>query len=293
LEVYAKAIERIPKSLAYPDAVSVATTNFFTAEDASRVPGIGSAAVPEEKGSPFSLSDLSFRTQGLVARVPSGKGINPGDYLATFQTCNLPVKDSQDSLYVFRVVGSRLSHSPETVDEVREKIITDLHTWHGYQEAKARAEGLRSCAPDSSLKQAYESDEELVALRQRPAGWGSGFFEPPATPRTFLAAAARGTREPAVFVQGGVGAVPSEIVDAWFELETRTDHVAIFEVPSRPGVLVVEWIETQRPTATEFTEARERIVQEMLTSRQQSVLNDWLAPDKIRARNQFTPVGGS
>ncbi len=293
-DVYAKALERIPRNLAYADAVSVNQTGFFSAEDADKQVELGAAYVPETRGRSFSIQELAFRTRGLVPRVPpTDKDLNAAEYLATFQTSNLPLQDSLGNVYIFRVIAARPAHSPETLEEVREKVVADLRQLDGFATAKARAEGLRSCAPDSGLQQAYESDEELVALKQKPArGWGSGFFDPPAVPRTYLSAAAKGQREASTFVQGGVGAVPAEVVDQWFELEFAGDKVAVFELPARSAVAVVEWVETQRPTSGEYTDNREKILQEMMTARYQAVMADWLTPERIRLRNQFGPAGG-
>lgn len=288
LAAFQTAIQRVPSTLAFPDAVSVAATDFFTADVAAKVAGdIGFANVPPERNHPRSLTALVFNTKGFVKQVPREKGVQVADYSAPYQTFTLPLQDGYGNVYVFRVLETRDPRVPASPEEVREKVIADLRMQKGYERAIVRAHGLKDCLGDVTLKQAYDADEELNALRNRPIGWGSGYFEPVPFSRTYLAAASRNEREPSTFLQGGIGPIPNAIADAFFDLEFASDPIAVYEVRDRVSAMVVQWIETIKVPEDEYTRQRDQIMRDMGASRVQTTINDWLTPDKIRARTGY------
>lgn len=292
LEHYDETVESLPKTIAFPEAVSVATTDFFNRDEANDVPLIGLASFrPESNATPLWLRQLAFQTEAIVPIVPPDA--DQSDYVATFQTCRYPLTDSDGNTYVFRVVDSQAGHIPESIDEVRDRVVADLRLLSGYDIAQARAESLRSCADTANLQELYESDDELVTMAgagAEPGMSGLDYVEPPPFARTNRYDAMRGERPEKMFVGGGLGPVPTDIVDQCFALEDAYETTAVLELKQRATVMVVQWLETQPAPYEEFTDTRESFVQQMAGTRMQLTINSWLDPEQIRARNGFKIV---
>ena len=285
LDYYGRMLERVPAAIAYPEAVSVAQTEHFSEGESEGVPEIGKANYRPESGRWSSLADLAFRTQGVVPEIPLDAGGERADYLASFQTCPYALRDENENVYVFRVVDVNPAHPAESVDEVRDRVIDDLRLLQGLEVAKARAEGLRSCSPEVTIQEAFESDAELVELKSM--GLGVGFFESPPVTRYTLMEAATGQRNPNRRVGFEIGEIPSEIIDQWFELEDAWERTAVYELQDRATIIVAEWVETEPAREDQFQQQRERIFELLTDRRQRESLADWFDPDQIRIRNGF------
>ncbi len=291
LEYYERILQNIPATIAYPEALSVGTTDFFNSDESLDVPMIGMATFrPERGGMPQWLRQLAFRTKAVVPEVSFDGDANPSDYLAAFQTCQYPLTDSDGNIYLFRVIDSRVGHIPESIDEVREPVLDDLRLLRGNDVALARAESLRSCTDAITLQEAYESDEELVALMGTEKGAGGGYFEPPAFARVARFDAVRGERPAKIVMAGGMGPVTSAVIDQCFALDEAYEKTAIIELKDRATVMVVRWLETERALDEEFIDTREDFVQQMSGVRAGTAVAAWLSPEQIRARNGFKIV---
>ena len=291
LSYYETLTDALPSTIAYRDAISVSLTDFFSESEAVTVPEIGQAAYRAPGGESFSIRKLAFQTKGIVPTIPDDAGSDAANYLAPYQTSQFPLKDFAGSFYVFRVVETNPGHAAESVDEVRDRVVADLRLLHGYETALARAEGLRSCATDRSLRESYESDDDLVALKNTPEGRESGFFKPSLVSRLSLSRALGGSTSTTTYVPNGVGAVPTEVIDQWFDLEYVDEKTTVVELKDRATVLVAEWVETQPATDTEFEEIKGKLASGLSSRRVRDALNDWLHPEQIRARNGFEFVG--
>ncbi len=287
LGYYDEIVKRVPRTIAYPDVMSTGVTEFFSQAEAGQVEGIGEASFRPEPGVVLSLGTLAFRGQGVVPQIPLEEGVNVSDYLADYQTCRYPIKDLDGNIYIFRVVDTHAGHVPESVEEVRDRVIADLRLKAGYEIAAARAESLRSCAESMTLVEAYESDAELVALKDTEFGGESGYFDPLPFSRTTenqdpITSAGVGRD-----IGSGVGVVPREIVEKMFALADAEHKTQVFELPERATVMVVEWLETKQADGDEFAEKRESLAQRISMARMGGVIRDWLDPEQIRARNGF------
>ncbi len=289
-EYYDELIAKIPSSIAFANAVSVGTTDFFSEEQVEKVPELGGTSFRPERALSQSLpfKTLAFRTQAIVPKVPTEEGTNPGDYLATFQTSPFPVTDvASGNLYVFRVIDARPGHVPESVDEVREEVVADLRLARAFGAAKARAESLRQCMSYQSLKEAYEADLELVDLKEKPGGVGSGYFEPPPFSRVPKHMASRGRPAAGVFAGMGLGNLPNETIDECFALDHAADKTKVIELVERPAVILVEWVETKPAPEDEFNSLRKKLSEELADARWREAVADWLDPKNIQARAGF------
>jgi len=125
---YEQLLKRLPSQFLYADAVRVGNSEFFTRKGASDAGLIGGAVYRPERGTPRSFGDLAFQTKAMVPKVPAKEeGVNTGDFLAPFQTCPYVVKDrKKNEVFVFRVTEAREGRAPESVDEVRDRVLADL-----------------------------------------------------------------------------------------------------------------------------------------------------------------------
>lgn len=293
---YANILEKAPRTIAYSEAFSTGMTDFFSEDEADDVVEIGQATFRPERGVWQRFKALAFRTKAIVPVITDEESASRSDYLAPFQTCRYPLTNSDGNVYVFRVFDSRAGHVPESVDEVRERVLTDLRLLEGYETAKARAESLRSCSGDAlSLQEAYDSDDELVSLKDTERGAGIGYFEPPPFARASrYEAVRRGLGRSfgpgATYVGGGVGLLPTAVVEQCFALEGADEYISVIELKDRATIMLVEWLERQPIRVDEFAELRESFVQEMSSVRAQTAVADWFNPQQVRARNGFQLV---
>jgi len=285
---YRDLVSRLPQEVNYPTAITVSESNYFTEEAAEDVANIGYTAYRPPRGVSIPFARLAFLNQGVVPKIPSDT-TNRGDYTALYETCPYHMTDNiRGHRYVFRVVGAREGRPAESLDEVRDEVIADLRLKAAYDEALAHAESLRSCAVGEGLKEGYDTNLELVALRDTPAGADSGFIEPPAFSRiTNKYLAAMGRPKDGVYVSGGLGTLPNWAVDQCFALANAAEHVTILPLPNRADVVVVEFVQVNPPVVEDFLETRESLVGELTAQQWREVLQNWFDPEQIRARNEL------
>ena len=84
--------------------------------------------------------------------------------------------------------------------------------------------------------------------------------------------------------------IPNAVVDQCFAMEEALDKTTVAELPDRATVIVIEWVQTQRPKAESFTELRSQLLTQLTALRWQAAVANWLDPDQIRARNGFALV---
>jgi len=288
LEYYDEVVGHIPTTIAFPGAVSIAATDFFTAQEAPEVSRLGRTVFRTAPGVSQSFATLAFRTQAIVPNVSADERTNTFDYLAPFQTCRFPLTDEETgNLYLFRIVDAKPAHALESVADVRDQVVDDLRLSRGYEVAKARAESLRACAATQSLEEAYEADADLVAFKDRGEGINSGYFDPPPMSRVLKHQASRGRSPTGVFVGIGIGNVSNEVVDQCFALQHSDEKTRIIELPDRAAVLLAEWVETKPPQEDEFNALRKQLVTQLADARWRSAASAWLDPEKVRARTGF------
>jgi hypothetical protein len=292
LEHYAEVVGLLPRTIAYPGTVTVGMTDFFNRDGAMNVPEIGAAQFrPDGAYVGRSLHELAFLTESIVSPIPFDGDTDWMDYTATFQTCRFPLTDPDGNLYIFRVVDARPGHVPESLEEVRDRVIADLRLKSAFEVAKARGESLLSCARDTGLKEAFEGDEQLAAQEGTGAEAGMlglGYFEPAPMTRANQFDVMRGERPEKRYLGRELGPAPADLVDRFFALEYAAEPMALIELDERATVLVVEWLETRMPEYEEFTTKRDTFAQQMDSTRMQMALRSWLDPEQIRARNGFT-----
>lgn len=288
LDYYDEVVRHIPTTMAFPGAVSIGTTDFFTADEAAEVPVLGGALFRTGPGASQSFATLAFRTKAIVPMVSPEERTKAVDYLAPYQSCRFPLTDDKTSnLYIFRVVDAKPAHAPESVAEVRDQVVKDLRLSRAYEAAKKRAESLRASSATQSLREAYEADTDLVAFKEQKDGVTSGYFDPPPMSRVLRLQASRGRSPTGVFVGLGIGNVSNEVVDQCFALERADEKKKVIELKDRAAVLLAEWVETKLPPEEDFNTLRKQLVTQLADARWRDAVSAWLDPEKVRARTGF------
>ena len=294
LGYYDNVVGRFPKSLSFPGAVTIVTTEFFSRVNAEDVPDLGPALFVSRTAGQFQvegLGDLAFRTQAIIPKIPDERGTAASEYLAPFQTCRHTLRDANGNVFLFRVVAVEPGHIPSRVDEVRDRVVADLRLNAAYEEALLRATELSYCEDGATLRETYEKEIDLVALSETEAGRDSGYFEVPpvSLASRYQALSGVGGANTAVGVSQ-IRTLPTKVIEACFELADYDVKTRVFELKDRATVLVAEWVETQVASANEFASMRESFAQGLLDRRVQAVITDWLSPENIRARSHYEVV---
>lgn len=291
LDYYKNISERIPQRINYPDAIRMHNSDFFTEQEAGDVPLIGNVKFRPTRELPQSFGSLAFRSQAAIPKIPTGNNVNPSDYLSIYQTCPyVLINPNTGDAFIFRVVDAKPGHIPDRVDEVRDLVLADMRLADGYREATYAAESIRGWDEAESLVDAYNRETELIDKQKKAGIFGTGYLEPAPFARTQKFAASMGRPAAGVPVGAGVGTLPNTIVDEIFGMNLDAEQFKVIEMPDDATVLVMEWVATTPPMADEFLELRNRLVTELADRRRRTILNDWLNPEQIRARNEFALI---
>ncbi len=290
LDYYQELLSRLPKTLDYPSAVTVESTDFFDESSVDSVPEIGLASHRPTGGRFRTFSSMVFKNQAFVPTVPKGNDVNGSDYRALFETFDVPLQSSDGILYVFRVIDHREGHVAKTVDEVRDRVIADLGIKEGYEVALGYAQGLLESIGDGGLQEAFTNDSELDEIFQAYEGSDAGYMVASNVLRHIPSPYQSGPAANVAWIPGGIGNVPAEVVEAWFDLEHTDPSTAVFSLKSRAMVMVVQWQETTPGTEEDYDAQRTQITSQLIGLGRIVVMRDWLDPDQIRARNEFKPI---
>lgn len=284
-DYFAEVVKRIPANLMYEGAVTVAATDFFSADKSREVGDVGQAAVRSARGTLESLKTLAFRNSQFIKQVPGDKGVDPADYLAMFQPSKYPLSDTKGNVYIVRVIDAKEEHAPASLAEVRDQVNTDLRTLRAYEKGKQYAEALLAeIKQGKALKDAFEGNTDLAPVRSTAGG---GFFDAQPFARVPTGAGSRGRAPGGTFIPGGPGRVSNDVADKIFAMETSGEKFALHELSERPGYLVLEFVEATKGREDEFEKIRERLVQRMTDDRQIAAIRDWLDAGNIRIRTGF------
>ena len=273
-------VSLVPAKHRYPEAMTVVTTDFFSEEKADNVRGIGLASKRSARGWD-SLRSLAFNVQGLAV-IPSRDGVDRSKYISLYQPSSTILADADKNLYLFRVVQTRLSQPPESLDEVRDSVIADLRRLRAFDAAKLRAEELVQQSRDVGLDQAFEGSEDLADL----ADAGVELNEPLPFARMAQYFLRLGmTYAPNMFLPGTGLSVSSDVGEQIFALGEADSPIGVFPLEKDEKVLVIEWLETLPAQEDEYTALREGALKDLAYVLSNRAVREWLQPEKLRARN--------
>jgi hypothetical protein len=127
-----------------PTVVSI-NDRFLTAEDLTKLPGIGQASGGSEVG------DLSGYLMSHVFAFVAPEHRDDSSTLKRFEPAK-PLVDQADTTYIARVTEAQAAHKPATLAEVEPAVRADVLSSEAYALAKADALKLYDDAKNSSLK---------------------------------------------------------------------------------------------------------------------------------------------
>ncbi|MCH7993656.1 MAG: hypothetical protein IIB57_04335 [Planctomycetes bacterium] len=287
-EYYREMLEHVPATIGFPNAVTVTRTDFFASDEADDVPEIGKATYDTQRFIPLRLGSLAFRSAPIIPEIPDDSGADRAEFLALYQTCSHLLTDEDDNVYLFRIVEAQPGHPSESVEEVKDRVEEDLRLLAGLDRAEAVSEGLRSCSPEIPLREAFDSDESLRDLQAD--GQGVGFHEATDITRITIGQVFYSTPSTDTLVSFGVGRVPNDVVERWFELEDAYERTEMFKLEDRATILVAEWKSRQPATHEDFEDMHEQLVQQITDRRTREAATDWYSADNIRARNGYERI---
>jgi len=281
-DYYDKIIAGIPPELRYQGVVTTATTDWFTQEEASSVPGLGGAAMETREGGPATFGQFAFLVKGL-AEIPKRGRVDRTVFLAPYQSSAHWLIDGDGNRYLYRITDLQAARAPESLDEVREKVVEDLRLQRASEEAQRRAEALLAEAKEVGLKAAWEAQTELKEIMGENGGYRSA--APFARKQLQLFA---GFSLP-VSVDG-VGVVEDAFLERCFELGPASEgkeQLAVIPAPELAQVVAVEWESTEPMRKDAYARQRPTLLRQIQATRQVRLVSEWLNPELIRSRNGF------
>ncbi|MCC7292989.1 MAG: hypothetical protein IT449_13085 [Phycisphaerales bacterium] len=275
---YANVIEQAGKALGYADALKPGKTELFTRSQASTLPGgLATAMHFETRGMRLSLASLAFNVEGLT-KIP--EGVDKYLFLSLMQTSRYALTAvTEGKSYLIRVIETRPSRPPQSVDEVRDRVVKDLRTKAAFEAARKKADELLAAAKTSALKDAYDASEELQALKDKNVL----FLDPLPFARMTSAFAGDLANRGNVSI-AGLGAIKPELADRIFALAAAADHRDVILLEDRASVLVVEWKETLPARVDDFDKFRTQQTARLASIRATAAKREFLRPSNVRAR---------
>ncbi len=115
---------------------------WLTAEDIGELPGIGTATTSKFGETPIVLADLVMAARELEGSttILAQRGI-PGPAL----------RGDDGSIYLFNIIDTDASRPPESIDEVRDKVVADLNRLTHYRQLVEAGDDIRTLAADEGL----------------------------------------------------------------------------------------------------------------------------------------------
>ncbi len=280
LAYYDEVIGSVSVVKRHADAVEVGLIKGIDRYTLSERDGIGTARLENVDGSTIPLDFLAFNVEGLVT-IPDDDRIERSVYLSKWQTQIKPLFGDDGSIYLFRVVDVVEGHEPSSLDEVRDRVESDLRLLAGMEQAKEAAESIAAKDTGGPLKDIWGGETELQDKITPDKG---GYSEPPAFARR------RRLDEGDRPALNGIGVATREFIDTSFELAANPEdsRAVALELPAQAAWSVVKgkkFLPVYEETfASQKTEIRQQIGSAYL---RELILVNWLSKSKIQERTGF------
>ena len=278
-KVYPNLVESLEPR--YPGVLKYARTALQSQRELESNMEIGYAMF-RGSGQMVRLPQAAFMVPGLEAK----KGANPDHtrlFRNVYQTCAEPFTDwSGNNVVVFRTVATKGKETAQSIDSVRENLITDLRTIRAGKEAERLAKELADKAGTVGLKAAFEGDANLVAKIGKEAYKDRVTF----------------ARNGRVLEFRG----DADLVKKCFAVATAPAPAATTSQPApriisqqlkgQPNWVVVEWHKLLPVTTQEYDDDRPMAIMRVIGTRQLAFLKHWFDPAQIRERVGWQDLQG-
>ncbi len=292
---YQKTVEQLKDRIEHPECIEFGRTGLFTAAEVSDQERIGNTREDTQSNIPGRrFGQNTHLVQGLIESARANDG-TATRVLALHQTASSPLIDSDNNLYLYRVIGVETRRPPASIDEVRDAVLADVRALQAFEAAKAHAEEIKASMGEDGLKAAWEAYDGLVADRKAECG---SFFEANPFPR-LNPEIIPGFRFP-VIVSDKAGArdeegklrhqiTREEFVEQVYELLDIEGEsgVGMIEVPAMDRAFVVQLTGVDHVTAADYKAQKLAIRGQVIQGRLESLLREWFLADRIRARCGF------
>jgi hypothetical protein len=271
----------------YGAAVRYGRTILGDANEIGMNPQIGRARAYPDSNNSVYFRELAFMVAGLTKDQEADQAAQRLSR-NVYETCGEPLKDYSGNVYIFRNIAVRPAQAPASVDQVRDKVVSDLRLIKARAEAERVARDLAERARKSGLKTAFQSDAELARKLE-----SSALQQPDAFPRKRAMNMGRGIQMRDGYVPG-VGFNP-ELSKLCFDLAgrvttTQPTPVGVEQDKMSGRWVVVEYESTVPVTRDDYTKMREMARKYLLTNERLQFVMDWFSPESIKARGSWKPA---
>jgi len=283
-EHYAQTLAALPANMQYPAGVEAKTLDWMTSAQLAQIGGFGDASVPIDEQRALPISQLAFDVQGLADAPEEGRR-DTSLHLSLWQTFSKPVLAEDGTIYLFRVIGVKEGHAPESLAEVSDQVVEDLRLLEGMDAARTAAGSFVSNVSTGGLREAWMADEELRARVTPDRG---GYVEPPPFPRDNSLIGARGN------VVQPFGEVTKEFIETAFRLAAEgqdNSPVEIVDLPDEARVVAMRGLAKSPLYEEDFHERRDFLTQHFSRQKQSEILGQWLNAKMVRKRAEFEMAG--
>ncbi|MBN1342045.1 MAG: hypothetical protein JXQ73_05155 [Phycisphaerae bacterium] len=289
---------------------------WLTQRDAGELAGIGKASLEGQQvdeDAPTTFADLAFRVENLYAS-PKRGALSRG--LALFEPFNAPLRDTEagvaGSFYLFRVVGAQKSHVPQTIAEIKDRLIKDVNELEGYRRAGEAATALLPSAKGKGVVAAVEADKGLA----KRLG-DKGLVKPEAFARKRSLAQLSiqlglpltmcwPIEELGVVEERTTGYFPMRMVAPRFEPEVEkfittcfglapepgattkpSDSVGLVEMPVSKQWVMVQFLNIDRVPMDQAEKMRQQAGQVLEMCRAIDFIKAWYSPEQVKKRTAY------
>ena len=285
-DYYQATIDQLSGSLPFVNSLTVETTGLVTREEAAELAGLGTARedLDAAAGARY-FRNLSHQVQGLVERTQAQSA---DDALALYQTCQVPVIDDEDNLYIYRIIETAVARAPESLAEVRSDVEADVRLQRSFDRARDAAQAFMDQYQGDDLIQAWEGYAGMDAALKEAAG---SAYETSAFPRT------TGTGFPVAVRDIDITRVDhliqsNDFVDqAYALLDAKgPDAHGVIAVPDIEKCFVIKLNGQLLLTPDDFNRYRGQVETLVMRNRLDQLKREWFNPERIHARTGFSFV---
>ncbi len=283
---YDATIEQLRGSLQFVDSIAIETTALVTREEAAELPGIGAAREDLEAAAGARwFRTLSHQVQGLVERKQEQTA---DDSLALYQTCQVPMIDDDNNLYLYRIIETAPARAPSDLAEVRDRVIEDVRMQRAFDRAQAAAQAFLDQYEGNDLLEAWEAYSGMDAELKSTA---ASAYETSAFPRTTgtpFPVAVRDidiTREDHLIRS-------NEFVEAAYDLLDAKGPEAhgLIAAPELEKCFVIKLNGQLLLTPDDFNRYRGQVETLVMRDRLDQLKREWFNSERIQARTGFAVV---
>jgi hypothetical protein len=255
----------IQKEFGVLPAVTSKADQWLSADDLSKLPGIGRAFTTRDDGRIFA----NYVLQSAEPFMPVPAKADPAAVLSILEPSE-PLEDFERNVYFFRLTDAQPAHAPTDLAELRQQVEQDVVAGRAYAKAVDEAKKLLDQAKKDSFEKAAAAAGRAV---KTTGSFGQRSGSPTTIPNYPLEADAR---------QAMVAQAQKLLTEA---TPDKPNPAMVIELPSERKVLVAELagVTSQLPEQFAFAE-RLRAARQMAYREMQTLAADYFKADAVKSR---------